>query len=42
MVFKNRNTTLAERFYLGFVIVNAGDMMAHFCKANGGDESHIP
>jgi hypothetical protein len=33
MVFKDGNAALAERLNLGFVIVDAGDVVTHFRKA---------
>jgi hypothetical protein len=41
MVFEDGNAALTKCLDLGFVIVDASDVVTHFRKANGRNESHV-
>jgi hypothetical protein len=41
MAFEYWNATVVEHPDLGFVIINTGDLVTHFRKANRSDESYI-
>ena len=41
MVFVDRNSAVSQRSHLGFIVVDAGDLMADLGKAYGGDEPNV-
>jgi len=36
MAFENRHSTFTQEFDLGFVVIDAGDLVTHFSKARSG------
>jgi hypothetical protein len=41
VVLEDGHAAFAERLHLGFVVVDAGDAVAHFGKADRRNEAHI-